>query len=238
MSRAFKAQLYEQFARVTKAASSPQRLELLDLLLQGERTVEALASASEQPIANASHHLRVLKQARLVESRKAGLYVYYRLAGPTVFHFLRSVRALAEQQLVEVEDVVHRYLGKRDELTPVSREELACRIRAGDVTVLDVRPAEEYLAGHIPGALSIPIKELKRRLAELPPGKQIVAYCRGPYCVYAYQAVEILRACGFAAQRLVDGLPEWRAAGLPVETSQPPRRTCFRPKRSERRLAR
>lgn len=219
MSRAFKSQLYEQFARVTKAASSPQRLELLDLLAQGERTVEALACATEQSIANASHHLQVLKQSHLVASRKAGLYVYYRLASPEVFAFLRSVRALAEKQLAEVDDVVRRYLGGRDELEPVSREELARRVQAGDVTVLDVRPGEEYRAGHIPGALSIPVEELARRLAELPRDKLIVAYCRGPYCVYAYQAVELLRTQGIAAQRLVDGLPEWRASGFPVQTS-------------------
>jgi rhodanese-related sulfurtransferase len=219
MSRAFRAQLYEQFARVTKAAGSPQRLELLDVLAQGERTVEALAAATELTIANASHHLRVLKQARLVESRKAGIYVYYRLAGPEVFNFLRSVRTLAEQRLVEVEDMVRRYLGNRDGLEPVSREELARRVQAGDVTVLDVRPREEYQSGHIPGAVSIPVEELERRLAELPPLKQIVAYCRGPYCVYAYQAVEILRVRGRQARRLVEGLPEWRAAGFPIETS-------------------
>ncbi len=218
-SRAFKAELYEQFARVTKATASPPRIELLDLLAQGERSVETLAAATEMSIANASHHLKVLKQARLVESRKAGLYVYYRLAGPEVFAFLYSVRALAEQRLVEVEDIVHRYLGNRDELTPVSREELLHRVQAGDVTILDVRPAEEYHAGHIPGAVSIPIEELKRRLAELPPDKPIVAYCRGPYCVYAYQALEVLRARGRAARRLVDGLPEWKAAGFPIETS-------------------
>jgi len=219
MSRAFKSQLYEQFARVTKAASSPQRLELLDLLAQGERTVEALAEATEQSIANASHHLQVLKQARLIASRKAGIYVHYRLTGPEVFSLLRSVRVLAEQHLTEVDEVVRRYLGNRDDLEPVSREELACRAQAGDVTVLDVRPAEEYRAGHIPGALSIPVEELSQRLTELPRDKLIVAYCRGPYCVYAYQAVELLRTQGRTAQRLVDGLPEWRASGFPVETS-------------------
>lgn len=219
MSRAFKAQLYEQFARVGKVASSPQRLELLDLLAQGERTVEALAAATASPIANVSHHLQALKQAHLVESRKEGLYVSYRLAGPEVFGFIQSLRSLAEQRLVEVNDIVRRYLGNRDGLEPVTREELAQRARAGEVTVLDVRPAEEFRAGHIPGALSIPIAELKKRLAELPAEQEIVAYCRGPYCVYAYQAVEILRKSGRTARRLVDGLPEWRAAGFPVENS-------------------
>lgn len=218
MSRAFKTQLYEQFARVGKASASPQRLELLDLLAQGERTVEALASASQLSVANASRHLQVLKQARLVQSRKDGLYVYYRLASPEVFIFMRGLRSLAEHQLVEVEDIVRRYLGNRDELEPVSHEQLFRRARAGDVTVLDVRPAEEFRAGHIPGALSIPVEQLEKRLAELPQRQHIVAYCRGPYCIYAYQAVEILRASGRAAQRLVDGLPEWKAAGFPVES--------------------
>ena len=157
MSKAFKAQLYEQFARVGKAAASPQRLELLDLLAQGERTVEALAAATQLSIANASRHLQVLKQARLVQSRKDGLYVYYRLASPEVFVFLRGLRLLAEHQLVEVADVVRRYLGNRDELEPVSHEELFRRVHAGDVTVIDVRPAEEFRAGHNPGANTIPV---------------------------------------------------------------------------------
>lgn len=219
MSRAFKAQLYEQFARVGKVTSSPQRLELLDLLAQGERTVEALAAATESPIANVSHHLQALKQACLVQSRKEGLHVCYKLAGPDVFGFIQSLRSLAEQRIVEVNDIVHRYLGKRDGLEPVTREELAQRARGGDVTVLDVRPEEEFRAGHIPGAHSIPIKQLKKRLAELPAQHEIVAYCRGPYCVYAYQAVALLRRSGRTARRLVDGLPEWRAAGFPVENS-------------------
>lgn len=219
MSRAFKAQLYELFAQVGKAASSPQRLELLDLLAQGERTVESLAAATESPLANVSHHLQQLKQAHLVESRKEGLYVCYRLAGPEVFEFVRGLRSLAQQRLVEVNDIVRRYLGKRDGLEPVTREELSQRARAGDVTVLDVRPTEEFRAAHIPSAISIPIEELKKRLAELPAEQEIVAYCRGPYCVYSYQAVELLRRSGRTARRLVDGLPEWQAAGFPVENS-------------------
>lgn len=216
MARALKAQIYAQFARVSKATSSPQRLELLDLLAQAERTVEALAAATDQPVANASHHLQVLKQARLVESRKDGLYVYYRLASPQVAVYLQSLRGLAEQRLDEVADAVRRYLHHRDEFAPVSHAELTALIERGDVTVLDVRPSEEYRAAHIRGAISVPVRELKRHLAELPPGQQIVAYCRGPYCVYSYQAVRILRAHGFDARRLVDGLPEWRSAGLAI----------------------
>ena len=215
MARALKAQIYTQFARVSKATASPQRLELLDLLVQAERTVEALAAATGQPVANASHHLQVLKQARLVESRKDGLYVYYRLASPQVAVYLQCLRALAEQQLDEVADVVRRYLHHRDEFAPVSRAELTALLERGDVLVLDVRPPEEYRAAHIRGAISVPVKEL----ADLPPGQRIVAYCRGPYCVYSYQAVSILRAHGFDARRLVDGLPEWRSAGLAIASA-------------------
>lgn len=179
-----------------------------------------VAGASDrEPLANVSHHLQTLKQARLVKSRKEGLYVCYRLAGPEVFEFIQNLRSLAQQRIVEVNDIVRRYLGKRDGLEPVTREELSQRARAGDVTVLDVRPAEEFRAAHIPSAISIPIGELKKRLAELPAEQEIVAYCRGPYCVYSYQAVEILRRSGRTARRLVDGLPEWQAAGFPVENS-------------------
>jgi rhodanese-related sulfurtransferase len=217
--REFKARLYEQLARIGKATSSPKRLELLDLLAQGERPVEALADLTALSLANTSRHLQVLKEARLVESRKEGLNVFYRLAGPEVFAFIAGLRSVAENRLAELNEVVRRYLGSRDELEPVSREALTQRLRAGDVTVLDVRPSSEFEAGHIPGAVSIPIDELERRLSEVPKRKQVVAYCRGPYCVYSYQAVEILRGAGRSARRLVDGLPEWKAVGLPVETA-------------------
>jgi rhodanese-related sulfurtransferase/DNA-binding transcriptional ArsR family regulator len=215
--REFKDQLYEHLARMGKATSSPKRLELLDLLAQGERPVEALADLTALSLANTSRHLQVLKEARLVESRKEGLNVFYRLAGPEVLAFIATLRSVAENRLAELNQVVRRYLGSRDELEPVSRETLVQRLRAGDVTVVDVRPGSEFDAGHIPGAVCIPIDELRRRLAEVPRRKQVVAYCRGPYCVYSYQAVEILRAAGRSARRLIDGLPEWKAAGLPVE---------------------
>ncbi len=217
--RTLKNRLYEQFARIAKAVASPRRLELLEILAQGERTVEALARETALSVANASHHLQTLREARLVDARKEGLYVYYRLAAPDVFEFSRMIRLLAERRLAEVERIVQTYLRARDQLEPIGREELLGRARSGTVLVLDVRPADEYRAGHIPGALSVPVDRLKRRLRELPSDREIVAYCRGPYCVLAFRAVEILRARGFGARRLVDGFPEWRAAGLPVEAS-------------------
>jgi rhodanese-related sulfurtransferase len=221
--RAFKAQLYEQFARLGKALASPQRLELLDLLTQGERTVEDLAQEASLSVANASQHLRVLYQARLVDTRKAGLYVYYRLADPAVFEVWRALRALGERQLAEIDRLVALYLRAPERLEPLSREELRARLAAGDVLVLDVRPALEYRQGHIAGARSIPITELEARLAELSPTQEIVAYCRGPYCLFSDEAVALLTAHGYRARRLMDGYPEWRAAGLPVEADAAPR---------------
>jgi rhodanese-related sulfurtransferase len=211
--------LYEQFARVAKAAASSGRLELLEVLAQGERTVEALARETPLSVANASHHLQILREARLVEARKEGLYVYYRLADPDVFELVRMIRRLAERRLAEVDRIVQTYFRARDQLEPVGREELLERAQAGTVLVLDVRPPDEYRAGHIAGAISVPVDQLERRLKEVPSDRVIVAYCRGPYCVLAFKAVEILRARGFDAKRLVDGFPEWRAAGLPVEVS-------------------
>jgi rhodanese-related sulfurtransferase/predicted transcriptional regulator len=216
--RRLKDRLYEQFARIGKAVASPRRLELLEILAQGERTVEALASETALSVANASHHLQALREARLVEARKEGLYVYYRLADPDVFELSRMIRVLAERRLAEVDRIVRTYLADRDQLEPIGRQELLERAQAGTALVLDVRPFDEYRAGHVPGALSVPVDQLERRLRELPPDKEIVAYCRGPYCVLAFRAVEILRARGRAARRLVEGFPEWRAAGLPVET--------------------
>lgn len=217
--RTLKTRLYGQLARIGKAVASPGRLELLEILAQGERTVEALARETRLSVANASHHLQILREARLVEARKDGLYVYCRLADSDVFEFSRMIRRLAERRLEEVDRIVQLYLGARDQLEPVGREELLGRVRSGTVLVLDVRPVDEYRAGHIPGALSIPLDRLARRLRDVPPDKTIVAYCRGPYCVLAFKAVEILRTRGFDARRLVDGFPEWRAAGLPVEVS-------------------
>jgi rhodanese-related sulfurtransferase len=220
--RQFKDAIYEQFSRVGKAVSSAKRLELLDLLCQGKRTVEVLAGEAELSIANTSQHLQVLRAARLVEASKEGLYVTYRIADPAVGDFVRTIRVLAEQQLAEVEQISRRFFEGRRDLEPIDREALVKRVRTGEVVVLDVRPAEEYRAGHVPGALSIPIRELKRRLSELPKSQEIVAYCRGPYCVFSDQAVELLRAQGFQAVRLDEGILDWRARGLRVAIGERP----------------
>jgi rhodanese-related sulfurtransferase/predicted transcriptional regulator len=217
--REMKDRIYEQFARVGKAIASPHRLEIIELLSQGEKTVERLSGALSIPVANASHHLQALRSASLVEARKEGTFVIYRLADPDVFELTRMIRVLAERHLAEVDRIVHAYFKSRDELEPVSRETLLERLRSGEVVLLDVRPAEEYRAGHIAGAVSVPVEDLERRLVELPEDREVIAYCRGPYCVMAYEAVLKLRAHGRGARRLVDGFPEWRAAGLPTETS-------------------
>jgi rhodanese-related sulfurtransferase/predicted transcriptional regulator len=217
--REFKDRLYEELGRIAKAIDSPRRLELIDLLAQGERSVEDLADEAALSIANTSRHLQVLRGARLVESRKDGLRVYYRLAEAEVHEVARAVHRLADKRLAEVDRLVTTYLGSRDSLEPVEREELLRRVRSRSVVVVDVRPLREYRAGHIAGALSIPVGELEKRLGELPARKEIVAYCRGPYCVMAYDAVTRLRARGRRARRLTGGFPEWRAAGLPIETS-------------------
>jgi rhodanese-related sulfurtransferase len=215
--RAAKTALFDEFARAAKALASGRRIELLDVLANGERTVEALAGEVGLTVANTSQHLQILRQAGLVSSRRAGTSVHYRLAAPEVFELWRTLRSLAAGRLAEVERLTAAYLGSRDELQPVTREELARRLRDDDdLVVLDVRPAAEYAAGHLPGALSIPVAELRRRLAELPADREIVAYCRGPYCAFAHEAVALLRQEGFSARRLEDGLPEWQAAGLAV----------------------
>ena len=214
--RRFKDAIYEQFAHIGKAVSSPKRLELLDLLCQGERTVDVLAAETGMAVANASRHLQVLRAARLVEAEKEGVFVRYRLADQAVCEFFRSMRLLAESRLAEVEQTKRRFLRARGEMEPVNRDELLGRVRTGAVTVLDVRPAVEYVAGHIPGAISVPLEDLERKLSELPRDQEIVAYCRGPYCVLAIQAVEILRKRGFQAVRLEDGVQDWRARGFPV----------------------
>lgn len=218
--RRFKDQIYEHVARIASAANSPRRLEMLEVLAQGPRTVEALAKQAALSVANASRHLQVLRQAGLVEGRKQGLFVEYRLAEPGVFDLVRLLRAIALRRLADVERLVRTYLGGRDELEPVGRKDLLERVRSGSVVVVDVRPAEEYRAAHIPGAVSVPLKDLPRRLRQLPVRKEIVAYCRGPYCLMAFDAVRLLRNRGRRARRLVDGFPEWRAAGLPVETGE------------------
>jgi rhodanese-related sulfurtransferase len=215
-NRRFKDEIYEQFSRIGKAVSSPKRLELLDILCQGERTVEALAKETGLTVANASQHLQGLRTARLVETEKMGLYVTYRLADQMVCEFFLSMRVLAEKRLAEVEQIKRQFLEGREGMEPVDRDALLKRVRDGEMTVLDVRPSEEYQAGHIPGAISIPLKELELRLAKLPRDHEVVAYCRGPYCVLAIQAVEVLRAKGFHAVRLEEGIQDWRALGFSV----------------------
>jgi rhodanese-related sulfurtransferase len=217
--RQFKDRLYGQFARIGKALASPHRLELLELLAQGERTVDSLATEVGLSLANTSQHLQALRQAALVESRKEGLFVWYRLSGPKIFDLCTAIRTVAERQLADLERLVREHFGDRSDAEAVEMNELLKRARSKRVVVLDTRPPSEYAAGHIAGAISVPVDDLQRRLRHLPKGKEYVAYCRGPYCVYADRAVEILRANGRHARRLREGFPEWRAAGLPVEIS-------------------
>jgi rhodanese-related sulfurtransferase/DNA-binding transcriptional ArsR family regulator len=212
-----KRALFVQFARVGKALGHPDRLELLEHLGQGERNVESLAQRLGLSIANASQHLQQLKRAGLVTSRRQGKFILYRLTDDAAVAALTALREVAERGLAEVERVVRGYFSNRDAMEPVSRQELLARARDGLVTVLDVRPADEYAAGHVPGAINIPLSELESRIAELDPVREVVAYCRGPYCVLSFEAVAALRARGFNVRRLEDGLPEWRASGLPVE---------------------
>ena len=218
--RAFKNQLYEQFARIGKALSSAHRLELLEVLAQGEYSVEALARETEMSIANASQHLQVLRAARLVEVRREGVYIYYRLADEQVFTLWQTMRHVGEARIAEIDRIVDTYLHDRNQLQPIGAAELLQRLVEDTIILLDVRPAEEYVAGHLPDALSIPVAELEARLSELPQDKEIVAYCRGPYCVFADEAVTLLRANGYSARRLEQGLPDWRALGLPVESGK------------------
>ena len=217
-NRSFKDAIYEQFARLGKAVSAPKRLELLDLLCQGPKTVELLADQAALSVANASQHLQVLRAARLVEAEKQGLHVEYRLAGEDVCEFFLALRTLAEGRLAEIEVVTREYLARRDAMETVAGAELLRRVKSGAVTVLDVRPSEEYRAGHIPGAVSIPLGELKARFKELPKNREVVAYCRGPYCVFALEAVALLRKKGFNADRLREGVPDWRNRGWRVDT--------------------
>ena len=216
--RDFKDTLYAQFARIGHALASPKRIELLDLLSQGEKSVEMLGEQAATPIKNTSAHLRVLRQARLVETRRDGTFVFYRLADDEVFRMLRALESLGHGRLADVQQVVQQFLDGRDQLEPVTLKDLRRLMRDTDVTVVDVRPADEFEAGHIPGARSIPVAELKRRLREIPAGRDIVAYCRGRYCVYSLDAVTLLRKHGFHARRAEEGFPDWKAAGLRVET--------------------
>ena len=220
-NRAFKDAIYDQFARIGKAVSSPKRLELLDILCQGPRTVEVLAKETGLTVANASQHLQVLRAARLVESEKEGLFVVYRLADQAVCEFFRAMRILAESRLAEVEQIKRQFLEGREGMEPVNREALLGLVREGAVTVLDVRPTEEYNAGHVAGAISVPLNELQQRLANLPRDQEIVAYCRGPYCVLSVQAVEMLRAKGFKAVRIEEGIQDFRAMGFQIAVEEP-----------------
>ena len=220
--REFKDRLYGQLARLGKALSSPHRLEVLELLAQGERTVESLAREIGLSLANTSQHLQALRHAALVESRKDGLFVYYRLADHDVFELSKVIRSVAERRLAELDRLVHDHFENRAGEEAVPMAELLKRARSKQVVILDTRPAGEYIAGHIPGALSIPVEDLQRRLKELTKGKEYVAYCRGPYCIYADRAIELLRASGRRARRLTEGFPEWRSAGFPVSQGTEP----------------
>jgi rhodanese-related sulfurtransferase/DNA-binding transcriptional ArsR family regulator len=209
--------LFSEFAAVAKAAAHPRRLELLEQLAQGERSVEVLADRIRVSTANASQHLQQMRRAGLVAARRDGKFIFYRLADDVVLELIAAVRCIAEANSAEVDRVMRSYFEDRDALEPISRAELMNRLKAGLVTVLDVRPEDEFALGHLPGAINIPLGELEQRLRNLDPEQEIVAYCRGPYCVLSYEAVAALRARGFKARRLEDGLPEWRAAGLPME---------------------
>jgi rhodanese-related sulfurtransferase/DNA-binding MarR family transcriptional regulator len=220
VDRVAKQALFDEFARVAKALASGRRAEIIDVLANGERSVEGLADEIDISIANASQHLQILRRAGLVTSRREGTFIHYRLATPEVAAFWRSLQEIASQRLAEVERLTEAYVGGRDGLEPVTNQELARRLRRKeDLVIVDVRPEGEYQAGHIPGAISIPLSELKRRLRELPKKREIVAYCRGPYCAFAPEAARYLRKKGYRARILSTGLPEWGAAGLPVEES-------------------
>jgi rhodanese-related sulfurtransferase/DNA-binding transcriptional ArsR family regulator len=217
-SRSPKLTLFTQFAAVAKSLAHAHRLELLEQLAQGERSVDVLAARTGLSVANTSQHLQQMRRVGIVVARREGKFVFYTLADDAVLDLMSALRRIAERNIAEVEQVIRSYFNQRDSLVPVSREELLQRSRAGEVTVLDVRPPDEFALGHLPGAINIPLRELETRLAQFDPAQEIVAYCRGPYCVLSYEAVAALRARGFKARRLQDGLPEWRAAGLPVVT--------------------
>jgi rhodanese-related sulfurtransferase/DNA-binding transcriptional ArsR family regulator len=220
--REFKDAVFQQFARVAAAFASPKRIEIIDVLAQGERNVETLAAETGLSVANTSRHLQVLKASGLVAFRKEGLQVFYRLADPEVLAGYRALRELAEERLAEVDRLVRDFFGGLDGMEPVGRAELLKRARKGEAVVVDVRPREEFAAGHITGALSIPLSMLEKRLSEIPAEHVVVAYCRGPYCVLAAEAVKLLRRRGYRAFRLQDGYPEWRDGGLPVEIGPTP----------------
>ncbi|MFK5913712.1 MAG: metalloregulator ArsR/SmtB family transcription factor [Woeseiaceae bacterium] len=215
----FKSDLFTQFARVGKALSSGNRLELLEFLAQGERSVDNLAKVAGLTVANTSQHLQQLRHSGLVSTRKEGLKVFYSISGDDVMGLLDALRLVAERHIAEVDRLVNTYLTVKDSLEPIPRDELIKRVRDDLVTVMDVRPPEEYAAGHVPGAINIPLSELEQRLDELGQNKEVVAYCRGPHCILAFDAVARLREKGMKARRLEDGYPEWKTAGLPIEKS-------------------
>jgi rhodanese-related sulfurtransferase/predicted transcriptional regulator len=212
-----KSLLFAEFARVSKALGSGNRLELLEFLAQGERSVDALAKLSGLSVANTSRHLQVLRQAGLVAARKEGLFVHYSVSGEGVVKLLAALQEVAQHNVAEVSKLVNTYLTSKDSLEPVSVQDLADRMRNGLVTVVDVRPPEEYSAGHLAGAINVPLADLEKNLASLPPGREIIAYCRGPFCLLSFEAVARLRSKGLKARRLETGFPEWKVAGLPVE---------------------
>jgi len=212
-----KRTLFARFAETAKALGHGRRLEILELLAQGERSVEALAERVGLSMANASQHLRLMRQTGLLASRRDGKRILYRLNDPSVLELTAALHRVAERNVADVRDVIRGYFHKRDALEPVSRKELSQRLRDGLVTVLDVRPEDEYAAGHVPKAINIPLRELTRRLRQIPKNREVVAYCRGRYCVLAFEAVAILRERGFKVRRLEDGYPEWKAAGLPTD---------------------
>jgi rhodanese-related sulfurtransferase len=220
--REFKDAAYSQMGRIGKALASPKRLELLDLLCQADRTVEALAAETKMSVANTSQHLQSLQAARLVEATKTGRYVVYRLADALVGDFFRSFRLLAQERLTEIEQIRKSFFTHGVSVDPVDRETLLRRVQQKKAIVIDVRPASEYLTAHIAGALPIPLEELQQRLSELPRNKEVVAYCRGPFCVLAEEAVELLRSRGFRAARLEDSVQDWLANGLPVVAGEEP----------------
>jgi rhodanese-related sulfurtransferase len=212
--------VFAQLARIGNALSSPVRLELLELLAQGERSVDQLSTLTGTTVANASQHLQKLKQAGLIEGRKQGLFMFYRVSGDDVVRMLSAVSLVGEARISDIERIVRQYFTAKDEFEPVAPRELLERARKSLVTVLDVRPPQEFAAGHVPGAVNIPIEELARRLRELPKGKEVIAYCRGPFCLMSFDAMQLLRKKGFKARRLRDGMPEWRMSGLPVERTR------------------
>jgi rhodanese-related sulfurtransferase len=215
--REFKDTVFQLFALIAQGFSSPKRLEIIDVLFQGERDVETLSKEVNMSIGNTSKHLQVLKNSKLVESRKEGVRVLYRIADEAIFTCYKNLQALAEKRLYELKEIVRIYYQDRDKLEPISKKKLRNRIKNGDVLVLDVRPFEEYRNGHIPDALSIPLPDLKKRIDDIPKNIEVVAYCRGPYCVLAVEAVMSLRKAGVRAIRMKDGYPEWKESRLPVE---------------------